>query len=109
MIVFCIRPIVFVGVFFFSLFKSFFVSFNLKYILVREFSVGLLVFLLVSRERYERGSPPDFNRFRELDFSAGRIRSGKNKRPRAEDFIPLPETSSNQQNLPRYLVASAIP
>lgn len=52
--------------------------------------------------------PPDYNRFRELDFPTGKTRQNKNKRPRPEDFVPLSPTSSNQQNLPRYLVASAV-
>lgn len=52
--------------------------------------------------------PPDHNRFRELHFSSGKNRTNKSKRPMAEDFIPLPAISSNQQHLPRYLVASAI-
>lgn len=53
--------------------------------------------------------PPDYNRFRELSSTAGRNKPNRPKRPRPEDFTALPETEHNQQNLPRFLVASTIP
>lgn len=52
--------------------------------------------------------PPDYNRFRELASLPERYKTNKYKRPRPEDFLPLPQSTDNQLNLPRYLVASTV-
>ncbi|KAI8119393.1 hypothetical protein CVS40_9281 [Lucilia cuprina] len=46
------------------------------------------------------------NRFRELASETGVNKRTKIKRPRSEDFVPLPEPNVNDQYRPRYLVAS---
>ncbi|XP_017476052.1 PREDICTED: uncharacterized protein LOC108366233, partial [Rhagoletis zephyria] len=52
--------------------------------------------------------PPNRNRFRDLDPDVNL--SGKKthgKRLRTDDFTPLPETTQNDDHIPRYLIASA--
>lgn len=49
--------------------------------------------------------PMENNRFSDLAPETGRFKK-KNKRPRTEVFIPLPQPSLNDNNYPQFLVAS---
>lgn len=60
---------------------------------------------------YNMGDDPPMskrNRFKELDPSPDRAKTSKNKRPRPQDFVPLPSAAPNDDHIPRFLVASAV-